>query len=346
MRLFRKILFLLAFLLPGLVEVCAADISLQTSEQPSDEVLGDIQNFLNVSSSLALVTDACVYPPRSVPSIILIQDVHKHPEVQSHIASLIVSGYERWGASKVFLEGAVSRVDMTVFHRLPDITRTAMLGRLVLSGDLSGPETAAVMIMEKEWRNPPVSPFELVGMEQGKLYRENLQAFKNVVTQRDAALYELNRIRHLQESLPIPPSTRMTQQLDRTEALIRLKLSPAEFSEYQEQRSATPSSPVLDPVLRSAERFYQLADVRSRVFIDEISRKYPASVGPKIVVVGGYHTAMMTAQLRRMSKSFVVLTPRLTQRGNDPLYERRMIESLSALRVDREFEATKASSAQ
>ena len=38
--------------------------------------------------------------------MILIQDVHRHPEAQQHIRAMILYGQSHWGAKEVFLEGA------------------------------------------------------------------------------------------------------------------------------------------------------------------------------------------------------------------------------------------------
>lgn len=307
---------------------------MSTSAQPSQEALTEIQKNLGLSAQIARVTDASLYPTNRLPEFVLIQDVHKHTEVQSKIATVILQGYQQWGAKKAFLEGAISTVDLTVFHRLPDATRNDLLAKLVFEGNMSGPEMASVLIMEREWRNPPTSPFQLVGIEEAKIYKQSLEAFHDVKVRRDSALYEIMRIRRLQESERLQDDGLLfRKQLDRTEALVRLKLSPDEYEEYQQDKRAIPSSPSLTPAVRAAERFYRLADLRSRVFIDEIIRKYPASPGPRLVVVGGFHTSSMAAYLRAASKSFVVVTPHITTASNDPLYERRMMESINTIRL-------------
>jgi len=315
--------------------LCAG--TLQADEGTPDPALLQVQNALGLSDSLAHVTDAYLPSPRALPNFILVQDVHNHPEVQSHIASIIVYGYQHWGVKKVFLEGAVSHVDLSVFHRLPSATRTLLLNRLVEEGNLSGPEMAAVIVMEMEWTNPPVCPFELLGLEDGKLYRQNLEAYRQVLAGREQALHELEGIRRLQTSLRINGSSILALQLDRTEALIRLKLTPVQYQEYVKDRAAIPSSPALTPVVRAAEKFYTLVQLRSLFFLQQARSKVPASPGPRILVVGGFHTALMASHLRAEDRSFIVLTPHITQSGYEPLYERRMTESVSALQVVRPF---------
>ena len=148
-----------------------------------------VQLALSIPGSLAYVTDAFFpHDPSAPPDYILIQDVHRHPEVQAHIADLILHGYEQWGVRKVFLEGAFTTLDLSVFHRVPNKTRPLLLERLIRDGDISGPELAAVTVNEREWCDPPVSPFQLFGMEDPKLYRQNVRAYEVVIEKRSRAL--------------------------------------------------------------------------------------------------------------------------------------------------------------
>ena len=117
----------------------------------------------------------------------------------------------------------------------------------------------------------------------------------------------------------------MSEQLNRVEALIRLKLTPAEYEAYQKTKAQSPSSPALTPALKAAEEFYRLVQLRSRVFLMEACRKVPASTAPRILVVGGFHTAAMADLMRQADWSFVVLSPVVSSEGNDePIYEKRL----------------------
>src|SRR4029077_20486961 len=69
--------------------------------------LQTIQNQMTIPEELARVVDVSSQPwAGPAPEYILIQDVHRHPKVQSQVASLIEYGYDHWDARKVFLEGA------------------------------------------------------------------------------------------------------------------------------------------------------------------------------------------------------------------------------------------------
>ncbi len=292
------------------------------------------QNLLHIPEMLARITDASDdAQPETVPDYILIQDVHRHPLVQARIAALIEQGYDRWGVRKVFLEGAFTVLDLSVFHRVPAKTRSLLVSRLVREGHLSGAELAAVTIMEREWRNPPVSPFQLFGLEEPQVYRENVQAYQQVVSLRERALQELVLIRRVQGSMKWTGPNPMVKQLDRTEALLRLKITPYEYDAFRREKALIPSSRPLDPAISAAEEFYRLAELRSQVFLKKAASFVPASLAPRILVVGGFHTALMAAKLRAEGRSFVVLSPQVGNSPEEPLYERRLNETVQTLAV-------------
>jgi hypothetical protein len=297
-------------------------------ESPAFEL---VQRTLKVPETLARVTDVYWPDMQRPPDYFLIQDVHRHPYVQTQIATLIERGYEQWGVKKIFMEGAYTGVDLSVFHRVPSKTQTFLLEQLLKDGHLSGPELAAVHIMEHEWRNPPVSPFQLFGLEDPKLYQQNVLAFQAAVAQRDRALEALVPIRRLQETMHLPQPNALMDQLDRTEALLRLKLTSSEYEAYLKGRALVPSTPILDPAIRAAETFYQLAEERSRVFLDNAAKKVPASMAPRILVVGGFHTAYMAACLRNTGRTFVILTPAVTARAEENPYEKNLLETANIM---------------
>ena len=123
----------------------------------------------------------------------------------------------------------------------------------------------------------------------------------------------------------------LNDQLDRVEALLHLKLTPSEYEAYLNAKAAVPSTPRLDPAVRAAEEFYRLAQIRSRIFLQKVAGKVPASSAPRILVVGGFHTAYMAECLRLSGRSFVVLAPAVAGGDADPIYEKRMKETTDAL---------------
>jgi len=289
------------------------------------------QSALGLPDKLAHVADASWPDLRIFPDYILVQDMHRHPQVQAQIAALIEKGYDKWGVKKVFLEGAFTMLDLSVFHRVPKKTQVLLLDRLVHDGSLSGPEVAAIHIMEREWSDPPISPFQLFGLEDPGLYRQNVQAYQSVLEGRDRALEALVPIRRLQETMQLQEPNALLEQLMRTESLLHLKLTPSEYQAYLKEKASVPSTPVIDPVIHAAEEFYRVAERRSQVFLETAARKVPASSAPRILVVGGFHTAFMAASLRQEGRSFVVLTPAVKVRENDDLYEKNLMETAHAL---------------
>jgi hypothetical protein len=314
---FRALAIGILFVIPGIFQNVHADA------------------VLTVPQDLASLSSSYLPDPSSLPDYILIQDVHRHAEVQGKIANLILFGYSHWGARRIFMEGAFSKVDLTVFHRLPDDARETLLKRLILEGNLSGPELAAVMVLEREWRDPPVWPLQLVGMEDARLYSENLYVFRDLLHQREAALRELDSLIRLNDEMHLPQPNILGNELSLAKSLLELKLTPEEYSLYLSARSALPNSPQLEPALTLADKFYDVVNQRSMAFIKESSRKLPAGSGPRVLVVGGFYTAFMAQQLREAGLSFVVLSPTITQSENHQAYEKQLLDSVDTLDFSR-----------
>ena len=60
-------------------------MTLQATALKTD--LEDIQTALGVPALIAKVTDGVLPYGGGVPDVILVQDIHRHPEVQGHIAA-------------------------------------------------------------------------------------------------------------------------------------------------------------------------------------------------------------------------------------------------------------------
>lgn len=306
---------LLSFVLLTLYASCHC---LYATEDPT--ALNQIQILLNVPHTRAQVVDAHLVTHRSsFPGFILVEDLHNHPEVQAHIAALILQGIREWGVRKVFVEGAFSEIDLSIFRAIPTEGRVRLLNQLFAEGYLSGPELAAVL-----------HPFQLIGMEDRDLYRRNLEAYEQVQIGRPQALQELDAIDRLQRAMGIPRAHPLCQQLLRTQLLLLLKLTPASYEQFMAAKEATPSSSQLSPMIRLAEMFYELVNQRSRIFLEKIDKNTVSGDGPYLVVTGGFHTATMVKKLLEKRKSFVVLSPRVTQPGYEALYEKRMMETINA----------------
>ncbi len=314
--------------------------------------LSSVQKKIGVPKTMARVVDASwdspetprisggLYGPQGtyvlpstgrMPDLILIQDVHRNPEVQSRIAALVLHGYKHWGVNKVFVEGAVTSLDLSLFHRIPKKVLPALTRRLVYDADLSGPELAAVQILEKEWSNPPLSPFQVHGLEDPELYRQNVLAYQAVVQSRDRALEDIALLHEQRKAVGYPSTGAGEQGLRLLERLLRLKLTPQEYEIFLMYKDIAPSTPNLNKAVRAALRYYHLARLRSGAFIENTFGKVPASKAPRMVVVGGFHTEDMARYLRHEGRSFIILSPVVSPVPQNSLYEQRMQETVLAV---------------
>lgn len=262
-----------------------------------------VQQRLGIPPAIAAVTDMSLANPHELPRYILIQDLHEHLEAQGAITAILLYGRRAWGTREVFVEGAQGPLE-----------------RSSLRAEHSGAERAVLMDTEQS--------LSLVGIEDWDVYRENLSAYFQTRRLQKAALHELDTIRVLGRTLDVKATSR---PWDRLERMIRLELRPQEYADAME----TPTllrSPSLAQALESASQFYRLATHRSSIFLAKSAEVN--ALGPRILVVGGFHTPDMADALRQKGESFVVLTPRITRMGDDKRYAKRMEESLSALRLN------------
>ncbi len=274
------------------------------------------QKVIDIPADIARVTDASLSNNR-LPEFILIQDIHRHPEAQANIAALLMHTYLHNGVRTVFLEGAY--VGQTIARESEELLRTKLY-----EGTISGAEMASSMIKAGELR--------LKGMEEPEVYKDNVKAYQSARDQESQALQEIRTARLVQETLDLGAERRLSpDQLNRLELLARLKLKPAEFASYLKERAETVEPPGLSKSLEAAERFYQLAEQRSSIFVNQALGN--SISGSKAFVVGGFHTGDMAQALRAAGKTFVVLSPHVTRSGYEHLYAERMNETINALKL-------------
>ncbi len=281
-------------------------IPMMLNATPLKTNLDDIQTALGVPVSIAKVTDGALPSGGGVPDVILVQDIHRHPEVQGHIAALLLYGSHHWGLKDVYLEGA-----------------QAALPVALQGGRLSGAEMAVAL--------EPGSPVRLHGLEDPALYRENVSAYEAAERLKEPALQELKTARFLQNSLDVETGSQAPDRWALLQRMLQLRLKPAEHAAYLNNPYQGHEGSALKEAIRAAEDFYTLADQRSQTFLKNL--KSSAVGGPQLVVVGGYHTAMMAQALRKQGRSFAVLSPNVTQSGFEDLYARGMQQTISALKL-------------
>jgi len=250
---------------------------------------------LEIPKSIARITETSAQQVTQLPDIILIQDIHKHPEAQRHIAEVIERFHAAWGIQSVYLEGAFSDVTPVGCQE----GESSMEG-----GHLTGAEWAACQIG---------SDLHLYGLEDPTLYRLNLIAYHQARRAQEIGL---------KEWLP-------NEQL---QSLLSLRMTPSSYALFEQQKNAVENVSWLHNAgIEAAERFYELALARNNVFIDRLVNSL--ITGPKIVVLGGFHTADLLEKLRQHQKSYVVLSPTVTYAADPDLYAKRLDESISTLLV-------------
>jgi hypothetical protein len=277
-----------------------------------------LQKRLGIPSSIAKVVDANIDASRGAyPEYVLIEDIHRHPEAQANIAALLLHAHNRWNLSKTYIEGAY--IGQTI---RPAADNTPFRTQLK-EGLISGAEMAAAMA--------PAGTLELSGLEDPDAYKSNVEAYQAALDAQSQALQEIETLRLLQKTLDFSARMLSDDQLDTLELLARLKLKPSEYAEYLRACTEHPSVPELTKSLEAADRFYQMVEYRSDIFVEHVLKDQQSS--PKALVTGGFHTAKMAHLLQAAGKTFVVLTPNVTQSGFDDLYARGMNETISALKL-------------
>ena len=290
---------------------------LQASPAPTD--LNAIQSALGVPLSIAKVSDGVLAPGQRLPDLILVQDIHRHPEVQGDIAAILLYGSHHWDLKEVYLEGADAQAEVT----RPMSNDMKSIREALHEGTLSGAEMAVAL--------EPVSPLEFHGLEDATLYRENVEAYELVEQLRKPALRELDTVRLFEKSLDVETGSPGSKSWVLLQRLLELRLKPAERLAYLVDPYRGPNTSALYNAVQAADKFYALADQRSQVFL----KNMPSVSGgaPQLLIVGGYHTDGMARELRQQGRSFAVLSPHVTQSGFDELYARSMQQTISALKL-------------
>jgi hypothetical protein len=293
-------------------------LSIATVSQGS-ELNSTVQRMLGIPNSIASVVDSHLGAETIHPDVILIQDVHRHPEVQGHIAAILLYGRHHWGLQDVYVEGAQSGASPLPITHL----ETKDVRRGVYAGELGGAEMAAALSTR--------APLQLHGLEDGDLYRKHVQAYETMQRLRKPALRELSTNLILEKGFDLDRTDQKASRYAILQKLLKLRLKSSEYASYLQHPWESRAQSALWQGQRAAEEFYQLADERSRVFTDVITEsKSPQTVA---AVVGGFHTEWMTRELKTRGKTYVVLSPQVTQSGYEGLYQRGMEQTISALRV-------------
>jgi len=125
--------------------------------------------------------------------IIEIQDAHGIFEAQKHIQELIRYFQDEFNVNVIGLEGATGRIPSAFFRSLPnEEVKEAVVMDFMKRGELSGGEAAMIL-------NPKQGIF--YGIEDKKLYFENLDAYLDAMRVKDSILDSLNTLKAKLDSI-------------------------------------------------------------------------------------------------------------------------------------------------
>lgn len=127
---------------------------------------------------LAHALETNVLPPLKIHrgTVIHIQDIHQNEEAQRNISAALESFIRDRGIQTVALEGAFDAIDVSAY-RLPSAASAVktVANYLLKSGRISGPVYSALTF-------PQATP-ALIGIDDKKLYRANVQAYRDSTAQ-------------------------------------------------------------------------------------------------------------------------------------------------------------------
>lgn len=86
-----------------------------------------------------------------------------------------------------------------------------------------------------------------------------------------------------------------------TEKLVKFELTSREWEKYRHSAGVT-----------AFEQFYQQADIRSRRMVEKLDSDFRRNDAIALVV-GGFHTPLITAELKKRGLSYAVVTPKITR---------------------------------
>lgn len=303
MKLWQKVLRIGTLLALAMVFAPSKGRATSTSRESSRRI----------PASLATLREKSMKAGQSFPDVVLIEDVHSSPEVQGTIAALILYAHHRWDSRRVFIEGAFGEVGPPPYPLFSAERGELTANELLRRGQLSGGELAAALVAQSP---NALRNFKLIGLEDRELYEKNLEIFKHM-----SALAPEVRQRLRERSAT-------SREWNLWNRLLTLRLTPDEVTRLR-QASRPTQEPILMQAIRLADLYYQVADARSHKFLER-ARK-PVGSGPCLMVVGGYHTRLMTELLREHGMSFAVFVPRVTERLAQAPYQDQLKSDWSRL---------------
>lgn len=148
---------------------------------PANQKIVHAGQLLGIPAELGKIISA--YQGRQ-KTVVLIQDLHCHAEVQHHIADIILHLADLHNLKLIAEEGAYDRVDTSVLGHFPiESIRRQISDWFITQGMISGAEHAAILRPEA---------FDLVGLESRDLYQTSQSVVKKILNSESLGfLYDL-----------------------------------------------------------------------------------------------------------------------------------------------------------
>lgn len=257
----------------------------------------------------------------SQKTIVVIQDLHCHSQVQENISHIIAQLRTQHDLQLVGQEGAWGRVDTSILGQLPLPKLKEKLSNYFLNqGMLTGAELYDI-------HSP--GQIQLMGLENQSLYERShhlLQAFFN-----SDSLGIIHDLNELVKHAPNPPSTSLTTALPIIERLLNICATSQDIAYFHTHRQAFYPTALyqqldrlgsmthdflfedllkLTSYLEQAERFYELTDQRSEAFVTlMLAAMSEQNQDLGVIVTGGYHSEKIITALHQRNIGYALIRP-------------------------------------
>ena len=97
------------------------------------------------------------------------------------------------------------------------------------------------------------------------------------------------------------------------------KLTPEEFSSFKQRLPALLHlEPGLEPVLIRVNRFSEQSNIRSKIFIEKLTRRMGTAPQTALLIAGGYHSQEIESSLKKQNIAFITIRPNLESAASGP----------------------------
>ena len=165
--------------------VYGATIQIQDVKK-AREVINKLEEFV-LPYKFGRVVEQYVSDTNNQIKVVLIQDLHCHPEVQKNIYEIIRLFDSKYKIEKILVEGAPKgKINTVLFDTIPDKNlRMSLLDNLLDKGLISAAE-----YYESLWNKG-----RLYGLEDWQVYKENYDRIKRILSDREKNLSAINYIK-------------------------------------------------------------------------------------------------------------------------------------------------------